>query len=81
MLDKRWTPAYVPVIAMSPWAVVRTALVALPLAVVRRHGLEFDEGFVGWGPEDLRELNRVALDAAFCDEGTKDRIRKRLEAA
>lgn len=35
----------------------------------------------GWGPEDLGELNRVALDAAFCDEATKDRVRKRLEAA
>ena len=32
----------------------------------------------GWGPDDLAELNRVALDAAFCDEATKDRVRKRL---
>lgn len=35
----------------------------------------------GWTPEDLKELNRVALDAAFCDEATKDRVRKKLEAA
>jgi adenosine deaminase len=35
----------------------------------------------GWGEADLADLNRVALDAAFCDEATRDRIRKRLEAA
>ncbi len=34
-----------------------------------------------WNEDDLRELNRVALDAAFCDEATRDRIRKTLEAA
>ncbi|TNC71496.1 adenosine deaminase [Rubellimicrobium roseum] len=34
-----------------------------------------------WNEEDLKALNRVALDAAFCDEATKDRIRKTLEAA
>jgi adenosine deaminase len=33
----------------------------------------------GWTPEDLRALNAVALDAAFCDETTRDRIAKRLE--
>ncbi len=33
-----------------------------------------------WNEEDLRALNRVALDAAFCDEAIKDRIRKTLEA-
>ena len=34
----------------------------------------------GWGPEDFAELNRVALEAAFCDEDTRKRIAKRLEA-
>ena len=34
-----------------------------------------------WNEDDLMDLNRVALDAAFCDEKTRDRIRKRLEAA
>ncbi|EYD75463.1 Adenosine deaminase [Rubellimicrobium mesophilum DSM 19309] len=34
-----------------------------------------------WNEDDLAALNRVALDAAFCDDATKDRIRKRLEAA
>jgi adenosine deaminase len=42
---------------------------------------EMLERTFGWGPEDLGELNRVALDAAFCDEATKDTVRKRLEAA
>jgi hypothetical protein len=32
---------------------------------------EMLEKTFGWGPEDLAELNRVALDAAFCDEATK----------
>lgn len=42
---------------------------------------EMLERTFGWNEDDLGELNRVALDAAFCDEGTRDRIRKRLEAA
>lgn len=41
---------------------------------------ELERAF-GWGEADLAELNRVALGAAFCDGATKDRIRKRLEAA
>ena len=36
-----------------------------------------ERGF-GWGAEEFAELDRVALDAAFCDEATKDRIRKDL---
>ncbi len=42
---------------------------------------EMLEKTFSWTEDDLRELNRVALDAAFCDDATKDRIRKRLEAA
>jgi len=42
---------------------------------------EMLETTFGWNEDDLRELNRVALDAAFCDDATKDRIRRRLEAA
>jgi adenosine deaminase len=42
---------------------------------------EMLERTFGWNEDDLRDLNRVALDAAFCDDATKDRIRKRLEAA
>ncbi|NAZ36448.1 adenosine deaminase [Rubellimicrobium sp. CFH 75288] len=41
---------------------------------------ELERAF-GWGPEDLDALNRVALDAAFCDAPLRERIRKRLEAA
>lgn len=42
---------------------------------------EMLERTFGWTGEDLKALNLVALDAAFCDEATKDRIRKVLEAA
>ena len=35
----------------------------------------------GWDEADFAALNRTALDAAFCDADTKDRIAKRLEAA
>ena len=34
-----------------------------------------------WDEGVFRTLNGVALDAAFCDQATKDRIAKRLEAA
>jgi adenosine deaminase len=34
-----------------------------------------------WNEEELRALNGVALDAAFCDDATKARIGKILEAA
>ena len=33
-----------------------------------------EEGF-GWGDEDWAALQRAALDAAFCDEDTKERLR------
>ncbi|MDO6589011.1 adenosine deaminase [Loktanella sp. D2R18] len=33
----------------------------------------------GWGEDDFRALNKVALDAAFCDEETRARVAKRLE--
>ena len=33
-----------------------------------------------WGEEDFAALNQVALDAAFCDQATKDKIAKKLEA-
>ncbi|GAA5070572.1 adenosine deaminase [Roseibacterium beibuensis] len=32
----------------------------------------------GWGEEDFAEINATAIDAAFCDEATKDKIRKKL---
>jgi glycosyltransferase involved in cell wall biosynthesis len=35
-----------------PWTLVWGGLVALPAALVARHGLTFDEGFTGWGAED-----------------------------
>jgi len=34
----------------------------------------------GWDEGDFDTLNRTALDAAFCDEGTRARIAKKLEA-
>ena len=35
----------------------------------------------GWDEEDFAALNATALDAAFCDAETKERIAKKLEAA
>ncbi|MBP0483829.1 adenosine deaminase [Sagittula sp. M10.9X] len=32
-----------------------------------------------WGEEDFRDLNRIAIGAAFCDEATRSAIAKRLE--
>ncbi len=42
---------------------------------------EYDElaRAFGWDAPDFAALNRVALDAAFCDEQTRARIAKRLE--
>ncbi|AEM41561.1 adenosine deaminase [Ketogulonicigenium vulgare] len=34
-----------------------------------------------FGPDDFAELNRTALDAAFCDAKTKERLAARLEKA
>jgi adenosine deaminase len=42
---------------------------------------EMLERVFGWTEDDLVALNRVALGAAFCDEATKTRIGKILEAA
>lgn len=35
----------------------------------------------GWDQDLLAEINRTALDAAFCDAETKERVQKRLESA
>ncbi|MGX9349604.1 adenosine deaminase [Shimia sp. W99] len=35
----------------------------------------------GWGLDDFRALNTVAIDAAFCDEDTRARVKKELEKA
>ncbi len=35
----------------------------------------------GWDEDDFAALNRTALDAAFCDAETRDRIASRLEGA
>jgi adenosine deaminase len=37
------------------------------------------EQVFGWGVDDFKLLNETALEAAFCDAGTKDLIAKRLE--
>ncbi|MCB1329734.1 MAG: adenosine deaminase [Maritimibacter sp.] len=41
---------------------------------------ELDRAF-GWGEDDFAALNRVALDAAFCDDRTRAEIEQRLEPA
>ncbi|MCA0042857.1 adenosine deaminase [Celeribacter litoreus] len=35
----------------------------------------------GWEVEDFMELNKTALDAAFCDEATRGEVAKKLEPA
>ena len=35
----------------------------------------------GWEAEDFAALNETALNAAFCDEGTRARVKKRLETS
>lgn len=44
---------------------------------------EFDRlsGAFGWDETDFHALNRAALDAAFCDDVTREMILKRLEPA
>lgn len=34
----------------------------------------------GWGEEDFKALNQTALEAAFCDDHTRDILAKKLEA-
>lgn len=38
------------------------------------------ERSLGWGAEDFRALNRVAMEAAFCDAATRTRLLQELEA-
>jgi hypothetical protein len=38
---------------LIPWTFAWTGLLALPTAAVRDHDLFFDEGFRGWGADDL----------------------------
>ncbi|WP_224815503.1 adenosine deaminase [Hasllibacter sp. MH4015] len=33
----------------------------------------------GWGEEDFEEITQTALEAAFCDDATRDTIRERLK--
>lgn len=33
----------------------------------------------GWGPEDFAEVNRTAINAAYCDDATRQDILKRLD--
>lgn len=42
------------------WSFAWTGLIGLPTSWVRRHDLYFDEGFVGWGVDDLEWGHRVA---------------------
>lgn len=35
----------------------------------------------GWEDQEFRALNMTAIDAAFCDEATKIRVKKKLETA
>ncbi|MEJ3746449.1 glycosyltransferase family 2 protein [Actinomycetes bacterium KLBMP 9797] len=42
-----------------PWAFGWTGLIALPRATVQAHELYFDEGFLGWGVDDLEWSYRI----------------------
>ena len=33
----------------------------------------------GWDEADFAEMNRNALEAAFCDDATRDALAKRME--
>ncbi|MEV5957057.1 glycosyltransferase [Streptomyces sp. NPDC051987] len=61
VLDDRWDPRNASAFARFPWVYARGGLVAVPTATVREHGLTYDEGFQGWGPEDQEWALRVAL--------------------
>lgn len=45
---------------------------------MRREYEMLHEAF-GWAKEDFAALNATALDAAFCDDNTRDRVKKKLE--
>ncbi|MBU0642554.1 MAG: adenosine deaminase [Alphaproteobacteria bacterium] len=45
---------------------------------MRREFDRLSETF-GWEAEDFMELNRVALEAAFCDDATREAVAKKLE--
>ncbi|MFJ1598561.1 glycosyltransferase [Streptomyces sp. NPDC088261] len=60
VLDERWSPAYESAIARFPWVFARGGFLALSADTLHRHGLLFDEGFDGWGPEDQEWGFRVA---------------------
>jgi hypothetical protein len=54
-VDQRW--CFDPIVL--PWTMVWTSFVAIPSAVIREHGLLFDENFRGWGGEDQEWGYRV----------------------
>ncbi|MGH1355807.1 MAG: adenosine deaminase [Thalassovita sp.] len=41
---------------------------------------ELERAF-GWGEEDFTALTQTSLEAAFCDDATRDALKKRLETA
>ena len=45
------------------------------------HEYEMLERHFGWEEERLRLSNRIAAEAAFCDEDTRAQVLKKLEAA
>ncbi|HEX6469487.1 MAG TPA: glycosyltransferase [Streptosporangiaceae bacterium] len=55
----------------TPWTMVFAAMVALPAATVRRHGLMFDEAFRGWGAEDQEwgyRIHRTGTPIILADD-------------
>ncbi|MFE0105843.1 glycosyltransferase [Streptomyces sp. NPDC059009] len=60
VMDRRWAPELTSAFGRFPWVYARGGLVAVTTRTVREHGLTYDEGFAGWGPEDQEWALRVA---------------------
>ncbi|MDQ8706941.1 glycosyltransferase [Streptomyces sp. LHD-70] len=60
VMDQRWSPEHASAFGRFPWVYARGGLVAVTTRTVREHGLTYDEGFEGWGPEDQEWALRVA---------------------
>ncbi|MBK3580919.1 glycosyltransferase [Streptomyces sp. MBT65] len=61
VMDDRWNADQRQAFAAFPWVFARGGLVAVPTATVQEHGITYDVGFRGWGPEDQEWALRVAL--------------------
>ena len=77
-----------PNFATHPIAKLRDAGVAVTVSTddppffhttMRREYEMLNQAF-GWDADDFAAINETALSAAFCDDATRDRVKKRLES-